>query len=433
MRDHCRVTRQPPAPSSDEASLEPVELIRRSGTVLRIGRLALSAGTGSYRVKSHMWRAGRALGLDRVSAHVTLTEITATSYRGPIFRTELTEVRSVGINADRLSELERFSSALPDEADLDTVDAELDRIARKPPLYGAALNAVWAGVACAAFAFLNNGGAVECGAVLVAAALGQLVRRAMLHRGINQFGVTMLAAAVASIAYLVLVLGLSDLAGVTGNHEAGYVSAVLFLVPGFALVTGALDLARLDFSAGVARLTYALMILASAALAVWGVSAIAGLAPDPVPPPGLSEPVLVALRTLASFLGVLGFALMFNSPWAMALGAASIGTVANVGRLFLVDAGVVPQAAAAAAALLVGLLAATLAPALRVPRITVSVPAVVIMVPGVTAYRAVYEFNTGATTQALAYAVEAGLVIVALAIGLAVARMLTDRQWTFER
>ncbi|WP_435738205.1 threonine/serine exporter family protein [Cellulosimicrobium sp. PMB13] len=437
------MTRQPPearddeaspdGTSRDEASLEPVELIRRSGTVLRIGRLALSAGTGSYRVKSHMWRAGRALGLDRVAAHVTLTEITATSYRGPIFRTELTEVRSIGIDADRLSELERFSSALPAVADLGTVDAELDRIARKPPLYGALLNATWAGVACSAFAFLNNGGAVECGAVLVAAALGQGVRRAMLHRGINQFGVTMLAAAVASIAYLVVVLALSDLAGVTGNHEAGYVSAVLFLVPGFALVTGALDLARLDFSAGVARLTYALMILASAALAVWGVSALAGLAPDPVPPPGLSEPVLVALRTLASFLGVLGFALMFNSPWSMALGAAAIGTVANVGRLLLVDGGVVPQAAAAAAALLVGLLAATLAPALRVPRITVSVPAVVIMVPGVTAYRAVYEFNTGATTQALAYAVEAGLVIVALAIGLAVARMLTDRRWTFEQ
>ncbi|MGO1295118.1 MAG: threonine/serine exporter family protein, partial [Cellulosimicrobium funkei] len=283
------------------------------------------------------------------------------------------------------------------------------------------------------FAFLNHGGLVESGAVLVAAALGQGVRRAMLHRGINQFGVTMLAAAVASIAYLGLVLGLSALAGVEGGHEAGYVSAVLFLVPGFALVTGALDLAKLDFSAGVARVTYALMILASAALAVWGVSAAAGLAPDPVPAPVLAEPLLFGLRAVASFLGVLGFALMFNSPWAMALGAASIGMVANVGRLLLVDAEVVPQAAAAAAALLVGLLAATVAPALRVPRITVSVPAVVIMVPGVTAYRAVYEFNTGATAQALAYAVEAGLVIVALAIGLAVARMLTDREWTFER
>src|SRR5690606_863592 len=246
-------------------------------------------------------------------------------------------------------------------------------------------------------------------------------------------GVTMLAAAVASVAYLVLVLALSALAGVEGGHEAGYVSAVLFLVPGFALVTGALDLAKLDFSAGVARVTYALMILASAALAVWGVSALAGLAPDPVPPPALAEPLLLGLRAVASFLGVLGFALMFNSPWPMALGAASIGMVANVGRLLLVDADVVPQAAAAAAALLVGLLAATVAPALRVPRITVSVPAVVIMVPGVTAYRAVYEFNTGETAQALAYTVEAGLVIVALAIGLAVARMLTDREWTFER
>jgi uncharacterized membrane protein YjjP (DUF1212 family) len=418
-----------PEPSpADEAGLEPVDLIRRSGTVLRIGRLALSAGTGSYRVKSHMARAARALGLDHIAAHVTLTEITATSYRGPIFRTELTEVRSIGINADRLAQLERFSAALPAGADLDAVDAELDRIARRPPLYGALLNALWAGIACAAFAFLNNGGLVEC-----AAALGQGVRRAMLHRGINQFGVTMLAAAVASLAYLVLVLALSELAGVDGGHEAGYVSAVLFLVPGFALVTGALDLAKLDFSAGVARVTYALMILASAALAVWGVSAAAGLAPDPVPPPGLAEPLFLGLRSVASFLGVLGFALMFNSPWAMALGAASIGMVANVGRLLLVDADVVPQAAAAAAALLVGLLAATVAPALRVPRITVSVPAVVIMVPGVTAYRAVYEFNTGATAQALAYAVEAGLVIVALAIGLAVARMLTDREWTFER
>ncbi|WP_265521674.1 threonine/serine ThrE exporter family protein [Oerskovia flava] len=417
----------------DESALEPVELIRQSGTVLRIGRLALSAGTGSYRVKSHMARTGRALGLDRIAAHVTLTEITATSYRGPIFRTEVAEVRNVGINADRLARLELLASSLPARASSRDVDAALDDIAARPPLYGVLLNALWAALACAAFAFLNNGGVVECGAVLVAAGLGQMVRRTMMHRGINQFGVTMLAAAVASIVYLLVVLGLGELAGVEGGHEAGYVSAVLFLVPGFALVTGALDLAKLDFSAGIARLTYALMILASAALAVWAVSAVAGLQPDPPPPPVLDETLLLALRAVASLVGVLGFALMFNSPWRMALGAAGVGMLANVGRLALLDVGLVPQAAAAAAALAVGLLTALVAPALRVPRITVSVPAVVIMVPGVTAYRAVYEFNSGETAQALGYAVDAGLVIVALSIGLAVARMLTDRTWTFER
>ncbi|QDW62053.1 threonine/serine exporter ThrE family protein [Oerskovia sp. KBS0722] len=417
------------ADATDEPGLGPSELVRQSGTVLRVGHLALSAGTGSYRVKSHMTRVGRALGLDRTAAHVTLTEITATSYRDRNFRTEVAEVRAIGINSDRLSELEAYVGDLPERVTAAEVDAELDRIATKPLLYGAFLNALWAAIACAAFAFLNNGGIIECSAVFFGAFLGQMLRRAMLHKGINQFGTTMLAATVAATAYLLVVLVFEDLRG----HEAGYVSAVLFLVPGFALVTAALDLARLDFSAGIARMTYALMILASAALAVWAVSAIAGLEPGRLPPPVLHDGLFFALRAVASFAGVLGFALMFNSPWRMAVGGASIGMVANVARLELLDAGFASQAAAACTALIVGVLAAYIAPAMKVPRITMSVPAVVIMVPGVTAYRAVYEFNSGATLEALASTVEAGLVIVALAIGLAVARMLTDRNWTFER
>ncbi|PZR51728.1 threonine/serine exporter family protein [Xylanimonas oleitrophica] len=427
-------TQDPGAGAAGEADLEPVELIRQSGTVHRAGRLALSAGHGSYRVKSHMERVGRALGLDEVKAHVALTEITTTSVRGPIFRTEVSEVRTVGINADRLAELERYIGDLPPRARLDEVSSGLDRIAAKPPLYPAWANALSAGVACAAFAFLNHGGAVECAAVLVAASLGQLLRRSLIHRGVNQFGVTMLAAAVASLAYLGLVLLVGDLLDLPGQHVAGYVSAVLFLVPGFPLVTGALDLARLDFSAGISRITYAVMILFSAALSLWAVSAVVGLQPEALEPAALDPVTTWSLLTLASFFGVLGFALMFNSPWYMALGAASIGMVANVLRLVMVDVwAVAPQAAAAGAALVVGLLARAFAGRLRVPRLTISVPAVVIMVPGVTAYRAVYEFNAGSTAEALGYAVDAGLVVVALAIGLAVSRMLTDRSWGLER
>jgi uncharacterized membrane protein YjjB (DUF3815 family) len=130
---------------------------------------------------------------------------------------------------------------------------------------------------------------------------------------------------------------------------------------------------------------------------------------------------------------VLGFALMFNSPWRMALVAALVATVPNVLRLVAIDRlEWPPQAAAAVAACLVGLLAAWLAPRLNVPRITVYVPAVTIMVPGVPAYRAVYHLSNGEITQALAYGVSAALVVAALAVGLAVARMLTDREWGFE-
>ncbi len=420
----------PTAPDDDE-----LELIRRSGVVLQVGRLSLSAGTGSYRVKASMARVARALGIDRHEAHVTLTEITTTSHRGPSFRTEVTEVRTIGVNVDRLTRLEHLAGRVEaaGHASVDDVTDQLERIAAAPPLYPVVLNALWAAMACAAFSFLNNGGVIEVVGVFVGALLGQALRRTMLHAGFNQFGVTMLCATVACLAYLGFV-GILQAAGATGTgHQVGYVSAVLFLVPGFPLVTGFLDLAKLDFSAGVARLVYALMILTSAALAVWALSLVVGLNPDPSGPVGLDPSALWTLRAAASFAGVLGFALMFNSPWRIALAAAGVGMVANVLRIALVEGALPPQAAAAIAALVVGLLTAVVAPRLDVPRITVYVPAVTIMVPGVLAYRAVFHISNGQTVEALAFGVQAALVVAALAIGLAIARMLTDRTWALER
>jgi uncharacterized membrane protein YjjP (DUF1212 family) len=414
---------------------EELDLIRRSGVVLRVGRLSLSSGTGSYRVKASMARVAAALGIDRHEAHVTLTEITTTSHRGRSFRTEVLEVRNIGVNTDRLAELEWLAQRVEAREGwtVDEVAAEVDAIEHKPPLYPVVLNALWAAIACAAFAFLNSGGPWEIVGAFVGAFLGQGLRRLALHRGLNQFGVALVAAALASGAYLGFV-ELVHLAGLTtGVHEAGYASAALFLVPGFPLVTGALDLAKLDFSAGLARLTHAVMILISAAFAVWAVSIVVGLSPDPPQPLALGTLALVLLRAAASFVGVLGFALMFNSPRRMALVAALVATVPNVLRIATVEhLHWPPQAAAAAAACLVGLLAAWIAPRLNIPRITVYVPAVTIMVPGVPAYRAVFYLSNGDITNAMSYGVTAALIVAALAIGLGIARMLTDRDWGLE-
>ena len=419
---------------SDEDALEPVELIRQSSTVLRIGKAMLSTGTGSYRVKTAMQQVARALGLDRHEAHVTLTEITTTSHRGPIFRTEVAEVRSIGVNAHRLGELTNLVNGLRPGATVREINTELDRIDALGPLYPAVANALFAAMACGAFAYLNNGGVVEVVGVFLAAGLGQYVRRFFLHRKINQFGVTMVAAAVACLVYLLFVLALDTWAGGAGHsHEAGFISAVLFLVPGFPLVTGALDLAKLDFSAGVARIVYALLILTSAALSVWAVSWVTGLNADPAEAAEVPALLQLGLRMIASALGVLGFALMFNSPLRMAVAAAGIGMVANVLRLELADLGVAIQAATMVATLVVGLLAAYVAPTQRIPRITVSVPAVVIMVPGAAAYRAVVGLNNGDVEAAVTSGVQAVFVTISIAIGLAAARMLTDRSWAYDR
>ncbi|WP_448630560.1 threonine/serine exporter family protein [Cellulomonas soli] len=175
------------------------------------------------------------------------------------------------------------------------------------------------------------------------------------------------------------------------------------------------------------------MIFVSAAFAVWAVSILVGLSPDPPQAPDMAPLALEGLRLLASFLGVLGFALMFNGSWRMALVAAAIAAVPNTLRIIAVkDFDWPPQAAACVAACAVGLLAAWVAPRLNVPRITVYVPAVTIMVPGVPAYRSVYYLSQGNTVDALGYGVTAALIVTALAVGLAIARMLTDREWGFE-
>lgn len=409
--------------------LEPVALVRESGIILRVGTLLLGAGSGSYRVKIAMKQVGRALGIDSVDAQVTVNEITATARRGSIFRTEVAQSRSIGVNAHRIALLEQLCGSLTPGTPQQEISARLDEIEKRPLLYGTWSNALFAAVACAAFAFLNNGGPVEVLVVFFGAGLGQATRRLMLHRGFNQLGVTMLAAAVASVVYLGIVNLLFAVGAVDTIHESGYISAVLFLVPGFPLITAALDLSRLDFSAGVSRLTYALMIMTSAAMSVWAVSAVMGLTPDPAAPLALAPGLTFALRLVASAFGVLGFALMFNSRWRVALAAAGIGMVANVVRLELIDAGVVVQAAACAAGLIVGILANLVAPRMKAPRLTLSVPAVVIMVPGAAAYRAVYFLNDGQTVDALAYGVQAAFVVIALAIGLTIARTVTDGSW----
>ncbi len=423
--------------NSREEQLEPVRLIRQSGAIIRMGRLMLASGTASYRVKQAMQATARALGVTRHAAAVTLTEITATTHRGEIFRTEVAEVRSISINADRIAALDEYRRELevaePESLTSQDVADKLSEIERRGPLYPDWANAAFAGVACSAFAVLNNARFFEVVAVTVAATLGQLARRKLGVRGFNHVGQTMIASAVACLAYVLGVVGLAAIPGVDASLSSGLISAALFLVPGFAMVTGALDLAKLDFSAGIARTVFALMIFLSAAVSIGVVTTAIGFDPQAAGPYEVGTAATYLTRAAASALGVAGFAFMFNSPARIAWTAAAIGTVTNVGRYALVDAGVDKQSATVVACFAVGVLAATVARAVRSPNITLSVPATLIMIPGVAVYGALVAFGNGLTIESLASAVEATLTVLSIVMGLVIAKLVMDRTWARER
>ena len=215
---------------------------------------------------------------------------------------------------------------------------------------------------------------------------------------------------------------------------------MLFVIPGFPLITAGLDITKLDMRSGIERLSYAVSIILVATLVGWMVAECVGLSPDDFQPLGLSPLVLTLLRIAMSFVGVFGFSIMFNSPVRIAATAVCIGAVSNTLRLTLVDAptilpmlglasGMPPEAAAFFGALCSGLLAHLVEMKLTYPRISLTVPSIVIMVPGLYLYRAMYYMCIFDTGNMLSWFVRAVLIVAFLPVGLGVARALTDKRW----
>ena len=317
----------------------------------------------------------------------------------------------------------------------------LDMIERRKPLYSPLFAGLASACACASFVFLLGGGPFDMIGAFVGAGLGHWLRRKLFAHHLNQFFVTFICVAVAALACTgtLRLIGLYN--PVALQHDTAYIGAMLFVIPGFPLITGGLDMAKIDFPSGVQRITYVLCIILMATLAGWMVASIVHLNPEGFEPLGLNPVVNCLLRMVFAFIGVWGFSVMFNSPQRMCLVAATIGLITDTLRLEIVDAGVPAEAGAFIGALLAGLLASAwrsavrrgwLAPHLGYPRICLTVPSIVIMVPGLYMYQAMFHLGQFDTLNALDWAFRAFMVIICLPIGLAMARVITDKSWRYD-
>lgn len=275
----------------------------------------------------------------------------------------------------------------------------------------------------------------------VGAGLGHWLRRRLFAHRLNQFFVTFVCVALAALACTgtLRLLALADTTAL--HHDTAYIGAMLFVIPGFPLITGGLDMAKIDFPSGVQRLAYVFCIILMATLAGWMVATIVHLNPQGFEPQNLDPWVKGILRMVFAFIGVWGFSMMFNSPQRMCFVAGCIGAITDTLRLELTDFGVSAEMAAFLGALLAGLLASAWRTSVRrgwlpvhmgYPRICLTVPSIVIMVPGMYMYRAMFYLGQFSTLQALDWMFRAFMVIICLPIGLAMARVLTDGNWRYD-
>jgi hypothetical protein avisC_11165 len=346
-------------------------------------------------------------------------------------------VRRVGVNVARLEALRRIVHDLRAHETVEHLEAKLEQVEQMHARYNAFANAAASGVACAGFCFLNKGGWTECLTVLVAAFLGQFIRRQMLERHYQHFFTWLVCGVSASGTYMGIVTALDAAGVVTGNHQGGIISAILFLIPGFPMVTAMLDLFRQDFSSALSRSAYVLMVMASAGVAVWTVTFIFRWDVAAASGAELHGPLLHVLRCFCSFIAAYGFAMLFNAGTKASALAAVVGALANTGRLLLIDVFHVPwQLAVGLAAVTIGLLAQLFVSRASLSRVALSVPAVVIMIPGVPFYRAISALNTLSVDkggvdvgEAATNLFEVFFVITAIGVGLALARIITDHNW----
>lgn len=401
-----------------------------ANTALRFGMLLLSSGASGYRVIRAVERCARSLGFSGADVLVGFNTISCTFHKGDEFRTVVADVPLPGVNASRIEALETTAhTLLQDYCTAEEINEALDEIERIPsPRWDLGVSVVAAGLACAGFAVLNQFGYLAALLVFVSALVGQWVRVKLHHAHFNVLGMTTVTAWTASSIYLLL----EHLVPIGQDLSPGFIASILFLIPGFPLFSSFVDLARFDFTAGIPRLFFAVEIITVIMLTVTVVTMLSG---TPDAQPQVHEPSweYFISGAVASFVSVGCFALLFNSSRRMALIAAFLGMLANLGRLALLTMEVRGFLAAFLAALFIGLAGSQAGRLAKIPRVSVTIPASVVMIPGTAIYAAVHNFAVGDTLEALSRMTDVVLVVLYIAGGLTVARMLTDKTWAFYR
>ena len=268
--------------------------------------LAMS-GAETFRVEESITRVLRAYDIE---AEVFVIPNCMHISIEPVIGRPLTRMRRIGLHGNDLDAVEKFtgvSRRICAEKPAPEIAAqwleETKKQRRHYPLPAYLLGNFLGGFG---FAFLFGGGFADAICAGVCGILVGLINKFMDKVGANQFFRIIAAAFLMALpAY-----GLGS-AGIVPNPDAAVIGALMILVPGLLFTNAMRDIIYGDTNSGINRVVQVLLIAMAIALgtaAAWNVSAnLWGgytSAPDIVIPLGF--------HVIASFIGCVGFSILFN-------------------------------------------------------------------------------------------------------------------------
>lgn len=433
-KNHMEIHWHDYADRADSNPITEASLSAKASVIGRVGIMMLSCGTGAWRVRNSMNELSELMGIT-CTADIGLMSINYTCFDGNSSFSQSLCLTNTGVNTSQLHRLEKFVSDFEEKyisQSCDDILSVLDEIEKIHGLYSPATLAVAAALACGAFTFLLGGGIIEMLCAFLGAGIGNFIRCKLSKHHITLFLCITSSISASCLIYTALIKLLELAFSINLQHEAGYICSMLFIIPGFPFITSGIDLAKLDMRSGIERLMYSLIIITVATMTAWILAMVLGLKPIAFPPLNLALWQWIVLRLLASFCGVWGFSIMFNSSIRLATAAGIIGAVSNTIRLELIDLSALPPAAVAfLGAFIAGILASTLKGISGYPRISITVPSIVIMVPGLYLYKGFYNLGIMNLTAASSWLSSALLIVLALPLGLIFARIITDKTFRY--
>jgi uncharacterized membrane protein YjjP (DUF1212 family) len=416
-----------------QANAAPTVTTRRLQELLRFGGLMLSAGETAFRARRSMGAIASGLGFEFLSVQLAARNVVASGRRDGETATLVHDVDVPSVNTERIGALEALARTVPLDMNAREFAAKLATIESAPPRYSIAQTSLAVGAACGAFAFLNGESWVGVAACSIGGVVGQGLKSFLIRRRFNQYAVTVLCAVVASALYCVAA-ALAHGAGFgVGRSNVGLVSSVLFLIPGFPLVTALLDQLQHETAAALSRLAHAMMFVLTAAVGLSVVIALVGFSIEMSPPHMLVKPLTIFWWAVASFCGGSGLAILYNGTWRNVLCVGTIALIGNELHLLLHNGGVPLPLATFLGALAVGLSASIAGRRwIKEARVALTVPAVVMMVPGLSALETLVYFDRGEILKGLSAGVLVGFVVGSIAFGLAAARFISQPEWLRE-
>ena len=405
-------------------NLEPVaddlrEVYQTFDLALRIGEVVLSSGAAAADAAASMMAVTSAAGLREADISVTFTELSISWQPSPFSppETHIRNVRFRYLNYSKLTAVDHLvREIVAGRCALEDARKTLDQIVSGAPPYPRWAATLGWGVMAAGIAILIGGSWLIMAAAFVAAIVIDISNRQLTIRRIPVFYQQVLGGFIATLGAIGL-----HLVTQTSNVSQVVAAGIIVMLAGITFVGAVQDAVSGYYITATARSFEALLLTGGIIGGVTAGLAVADrfgveLAVLPYQARGFSY---LPIAILGASLAAAGFVFACYAPPRAIIAAVLMGGLGQFGYLATSEAELGSAWGTGLAAILIGVVAYSVAGRMRIPPLVVVVSGITPLLPGGAIYRGLYKMTEGdvlgisslATAVVTAVALAAGVIL----------------------